>query len=692
MSTQTNNAYVIQSLNGIISIEDGAGATMEGGVITANELIIDAIQSKSPPNVVSLFTNTTTSINMGSSTSTLNISNINTSKINTNYIQPISTGNVSLFTETLGGYVEVHIGNTTGSNTYIDSPLITMQEILGQSTISTTELKSDIIQPGSNANAICYIYTNTSMDQITMGRTGTICYMNSSLYCQDGIQTTLINTSTINASTAKIKTINCSNIASVGGNITQLQVSELNSTFARILGVTTKYIEPDASEITNDAFLYTTTTEGIVSIATGLTTGALNIGNELSTGSLSMSKGTININPKTLLNMGNQLTTGTANMFNASTFTGTVNFANTSNLSGTRNTINFGSVTSNINMSGRINIGTTNDDVNISGRDIKINSGSNRPIVIGSLQSSNNTIIGGYAAAGLALGTSISTGNIEMGTYLTTGYIEIGSPSSNSFVDIYSRTGRIGIGDFNQFNGTVNIAATANVSNASTSIINIGSATTSTLVLGSNSMAGSIALRTAGNLNLGAQSNQIQMGTSQVATNTISIGTTAASTLNLNCPITPNYNASYNATNGAGVNTNVGYIYNNSTSPASFSLATNDAFYNCQQITLVDPGVYMIWIDNKLYNDNVGGSIVLYYMRVMVGTTLGGTNVFSGYFNSYAQLFNATSPNSQIDSPFTLPYVNTTANQILYTRIRVGRDALGLYWDTSSYIKAVRIA
>jgi len=171
--------------------------------------------------------------------------------------------------------------------------------------------------------------------------------MNSSLYCEDGIQTTIINSSTINASTAKIKTINCStincsNIASVGGNITQLQAYTLNSTDARLLMLTTKYIEPDASEITNDAFLYTTTTEGVVSIATGLTTGALNIGNELSTGSLSMSKGTININPKTLLNMGNQLTTGTANMFNASTFTGTINFANTSNLSGTRNTINFG--------------------------------------------------------------------------------------------------------------------------------------------------------------------------------------------------------------------------------------------------------------------------------------------------------------------------------------------------------------
>lgn len=556
MSTQTNNAYMEKSMNGIISIDDGAGGVMEGGIITANELSIDNLQSKSPPNVVSLFTNTTTTINMGSPTSIVNVSNLN------------------------------------------------------------------------------------------------------------------------------VKTINMST----------LNVSDINSSFANITFINTRYIEPSATEITNDAFLYTTTTEGVVSIATGITNGAINVGNELSTGSLSISKGTININPKSLFNVANLLTTGTANMFNASTFTGTVNFANTSNLSGTRNNIKFGSLTSNISMVGQIDIGTTDYNVNISGRDVRINSGSNRPIVIGSLQSSNNTIIGGYAAAGLALGTSISTGNIEMGTYLTTGYIEIGSPSSNSFVDIYSRTGRIGIGDFNQFNGTVNIAATANVSNASTNTINIGSATTSSLILGSNTMAGNMFLRTAGNLNLGTQSNQIQMGTSQAATNTISIGTTGASTLNLNCPITPNYNASYNVTNGAGINSNVGYIYNNSTSPASFSLATNDAFYNCQQITLVDTGVYMIWIDNKLYNNNTTGSIVLYYMEVMVGTTLGGTNIFDGFFNSYAQLFNATTPNSQIDSPFTLPYVNTTANQILYTRIRVGRSALGLYWDNNSYIRAVRIA
>jgi hypothetical protein len=204
-------------------------------------------------------------------------------------------------------------------------------------------------------------------------------------------------------------------------------------------------------------------------------------------------------------------------------------------------------------------------------------------------------------------------------------------------------------------------------------------------------MPGNIFLRTSGNLNLGLQSNQIRIGTTQIASNTISVGTTGASTLNLNCPITPNYNASYNATTGAGVNTNVGYIYNSNT-PSSIAI-TSGTFYNCQQVTLADQGVYMIWIDNKFYNNNgAGGNILITYMRIMVGTTLGGTDVFSGWFNSYSEVANATQINSQIDSPFTLPYVNTTAGQILYTRIRLGVSSSGLFWDTSSFIKAVRIA
>ena len=66
----TNNAYMEKSMNGIISIDDGAGGTMEGGVITCNELDVPTINCNEvqPYNVSSaynLFTNATADINMG---------------------------------------------------------------------------------------------------------------------------------------------------------------------------------------------------------------------------------------------------------------------------------------------------------------------------------------------------------------------------------------------------------------------------------------------------------------------------------------------------------------------------------------------------------------------------------------------------------------------------------------------------
>lgn len=182
----------------------------------------------------------------------------------------------------------------------------------------------------------------------------------------------------------------------------------------------------------------------------------------------------------------------------------------------------------------------------------------------------------------------------------------------------------------------------------------------------------------------------INLGTTMGASGVINVGSTAMSVLNINKPLTPTY--AYNATTGAGTTSDIGYIYRSNT-PASFSLATNDAFYNCQQITLTDIGVYMIMVDNKLYNNNsTGGPIGIFYMRSSLGTVLGGSTIFAGYFNAYAELANAASPNSQIDSPYTIPYVNTTAGQVLYTTIRVGRSALGLFWDSASFIRAVRIA
>ena len=469
-----------------------------------------------------------------------------------------------------------------------------------------------------------------------------------------------MNISTINVSTINAKTINMST----------LNVSDLNSSFANITSINTRYIEPSATEITNDAFLYTTTTTGVVSIATGITTGAINVGNELSTGSLSISKGTININPKTLLNMANLLTTGTANMFNASTFTGTVNFANTSNLSGTTNKINFGSLTSNISMVGRLDIGTTNDNVNISGSQIRIDSAVNKSISIGTSQTSSIINIGGALAAGIRLGTNISSGNIEIGTFLKTGYIEIGSLTSSADFYMNTRTGIFSVCNFDEFAGTINIAATANMSNASTNIINIGSTTTSSLNI---------------------KSKQIQIGTSQVASDTISIGTSGASTLILNSPINTLY--SYNTSSlstGTGVVGTFGYIYpEERTSNINVSTPLKNILN--QEITAT--GVYLI-VGNLTISSSAAQTFPRITCNIGYGAT-GGTTSSITTVKMINVVFTASGAGSVFNFTFTEVYTAfsvSSPNNFITVALLNDNSAKTFTAETGSYIKVTKIA
>lgn len=85
MSSTTNTPYMVKSMNSVISISDGAGVTIENGVITAptidlTNLNIDEIQGTAPINNIDLYTNSLGSIDLGSATTA--IVNINATDTN----------------------------------------------------------------------------------------------------------------------------------------------------------------------------------------------------------------------------------------------------------------------------------------------------------------------------------------------------------------------------------------------------------------------------------------------------------------------------------------------------------------------------------------------------------------------------------------------------------------------------------
>jgi hypothetical protein len=85
MSSTTNTPYMVKSMNSIISISDGAGVTIENGVITAptidlTNLNIDEIQGTAPINNIDLYTNSLGSVDLGAATTA--IVNINATDTN----------------------------------------------------------------------------------------------------------------------------------------------------------------------------------------------------------------------------------------------------------------------------------------------------------------------------------------------------------------------------------------------------------------------------------------------------------------------------------------------------------------------------------------------------------------------------------------------------------------------------------
>ena len=652
MATTTNTNYSARSMNGIISYDDGAGGTMEGGTITANELVIDELQSKSPPNAVSLYTLSTGSINVGNASSTVNVSNLNVSNINvplitftvlnastvnaqttnsstsnastsnsstsnsstanngttnsstsnsstanngttnsstvnvstlnfgttsgttmnmstinasvvnTNDVQPAASGTANLYTSIIG-YNDIHIGNAVASDIYLESSVIAMREIIGQDYISATEFRSDFLN-SATASAACGVYTDASVNQITIGRSAAICYMNSPLISNTSITTVTLNALTINASTSNIKTanastannvsINCSNIASVGGNITTLQASTLNSTNARLVNVKTKYIEPDPSEITNDVFLYTTTTSGLVSIGTGLTTGKINMGSPTSS-----------INLATL-----NASTVNASNYNASNFGAT-------NINASY--IQTGELYSDYTELGNINVSSYTIDSLLPTATVDLFPS----LTTGTLNIATNMT----STGAITMGNAASTGSFS----LSEGTINL-NPKTTLNIANQLGTGTANICNANTYRGTLNIAATANVSNASTNVLNIGSTTSITSI---NSWSLSL--------------------------------NTLASNIDIIKPLSPGY-AVFSGTGTSSVDT-IGYMFSFSSNTVNANMPTTGTYYSSAIYNSVPAGIYLLYWYNEILNNNAGSNCVITGTYMAAGSTASNRNIFN---------------------------------------------------------------
>ena len=77
MSSITNVPYAVRSMNSIIVLDDGAGSTIEGGIVTCLELDVprinvDQIESRTVGANVSMFTELVSgSVHLGVNTTTI---------------------------------------------------------------------------------------------------------------------------------------------------------------------------------------------------------------------------------------------------------------------------------------------------------------------------------------------------------------------------------------------------------------------------------------------------------------------------------------------------------------------------------------------------------------------------------------------------------------------------------------------
>jgi len=462
MSSTTNNAYVARSMNGVISYDDGAGGTMEGGVITCNELDVPII----------------------------NVNEVQPYNISTNY---------NLFTNAT---TNINIGNISAV-VYMLSPIVSAMPIIAGQFNSNLAYLNNIDSQIINVSTINV--SNVNVGTITVG-TENITTLNASVGNISTLNVSSLITDTITATTTASNVVLYNNVSTgsvkLGGDASSVIIGTnsplisfgANTSSTSIINVGTFQFTGDTMNLTD---LGAPNVSGIMRIATTLTAGSIRMGTEITSGNIIIGShnmsGTNEIRTGGTLQLGNQATT-----LNMGASASTINTITIGNVSSTTNitgsTLNMGTGTiGNINigqntttgliilgnntMTGDIVLRTTNNLLlGNSASIIEIGTASSRinTLTFGNISSSitTNASTTNISSKSLTLGASAS--NISMGTTNTAGVINIGVYTAGIGGNLTLSGGNVNVSA-----GNINIGSTA----ANTNTISVGNVSTAYLTL-----------------------------------------------------------------------------------------------------------------------------------------------------------------------------------------------------------------
>ena len=309
MATTTNTPYMNKSCNGVVVYDDGAGGSMEGGVITCNTLATplleaDGLQAYTAGASCNLYTNTAggaSDIHIGNAGITLFVDS-GIASVSPIYCSDLHTANV--------------YASTSVNTTFLDTPFTSDTPYLWP-------FVSGQIQIGSATSPIIGNYVCTANNHLA-----------NKQYVDSALPTSLLG-------------------------LTNVWTGTSNTFNNKIITTTI-----EAPSVFTNVFLYPNNTTSSINIGSGLTTGILNLGDNMSGGNINIGATSIPVGNATIL-IGND-STGATNALTLRTL-GTLNLGSKSatiNIGdiATATTINIGTAltTGAITMGGASQTGSIN--------------------------------------------------------------------------------------------------------------------------------------------------------------------------------------------------------------------------------------------------------------------------------------------------------------------------------------------
>ena len=516
MSATNGTFYSEKSMNGIITLDDGMGAVIEGGEmtitdITADNIYCDNIQTKSNTEDAYLYTNTTGNIFIGTGAI------LNTNHIKCNDLQGELQGDsVTLYTETTSGNIELGSGQDALSILKIGNQNNT--NLIGGISVVNQAIEPDYLDQnmyvGSNLTTGNLIIANSLADV----RIGGMTINNQDINAVDPNDTMGFG---FNMGTTAYLTIGNStnnnmigNIHITGQTLTTEYPSQPVNLFNDLITSTLSFCGGMTSGILNVATAMTT---GFVNIGTYMTVGAVNIGsstcNVLLNNSFLFSGNSLITQSATLaLNLFNNITTATVSMLNGMT-SGTFNLCN--------NLLAATTTTATQSTSSFVNVGSVSTEITLGTFRF-----FNTTLSLNSSTASTVNLLNNLLTGIINFGNGLTTGTINMATGMTTGIINMATGMTTGSLNLGSLTSNTNIGSW-RFTGSsllaTSISSTYNLlTNLTNQTLNIA-----TTMVGSINIGSAMSL---GNINIGSQFTTNRIGNFTLSGNDITTGSASLAT------------------------------------------------------------------------------------------------------------------------------------------------------------------